>query len=189
METVPPEGLRVLWTHEQIAEGVDAIADALVSTYRDSPTVNLVPVMTGGMHFAAALSSALERRAPGKWLISPVFAAAYVADGSVTTPSIEFPAGFGGRVDADAPMVVVDDLLDSGTTMAALVARLSERSGGPVRVAVLIERDREREAFPHADFCAFHVREDDWLVGFGMDTGRRFRGLDAVYVRHRRDEG
>ncbi|MCA9857090.1 MAG: hypothetical protein KC458_07415 [Dehalococcoidia bacterium] len=189
METVPPEGLRVLWTREQIADGVEAIAEELVTTYGDAPTVNLVPVMTGGLHFAAALSSALERRAPGKWLISPVFAAAYVADGDVTTPSIEFPAGFEGRVDAAAPVVVVDDLLDSGTTMAALVSLLSERSAGPVRVAVLIERDREREVFPHADFCAFHVHEDDWLVGFGMDTGRRFRGLDAVYVRDTGDEG
>ena len=107
METVPPEGLRVLWTREQIADGVEAIAEELVTTYGDAPTVNLVPVMTGGLHFAAALSSALERRAPGKWLISPVFAAAYVADGDVTTPSIEFPAGFEGRVDAAAPVVVV----------------------------------------------------------------------------------
>lgn len=174
--------LRMLWSREEVLAGIEGIAEAMVERFRDVPAVNLVPVLTGALQFAAVLSFALERRAPGKWLIAPVFAAAYAGDGELVAPVIEFPAHFEQRIEADAPAVIVDDLLDSGTTMAALAGALRERGLGPVEVCVLIERLRPREADVVADFCALRVDHERWLVGFGMDTGRRFRGFDAVYA-------
>jgi hypoxanthine phosphoribosyltransferase len=180
-------GLRVLWTREEVVRGVESIADAMATAFRDSETVNLVPVMTGGLQFAAALSTALEHRAPGKWLISPIFAGAYAADGELGAPVVEFPARFEHRLEPNAPVVVVDDLLDSGTTMLELRAQLKERGLEPVHICVLIERVRERATPLRPDFCAFRLDGDDWLVGFGMDSGRRYRGFDAVYVRETHD--
>lgn len=177
----------MLWTREEVTRGIESIADAMAAAFRDAETVNLVPVMTGGLQFAAALSTALERRAPGKWLISPIFAGAYTADGELGAPVVEFPARFEHRLEPSAPVVVVDDLLDSGTTMRELRARLNERGLAPVHICVLIERMRERATPLHPDFCAFHLDSDAWLVGFGMDSGRRYRGFDAVYVRETHD--
>ncbi len=177
------EGHRVLFTREQVQAGVEAIADAMAAAFRGVDTVNLLPVMTGGLQFAAALSTALERRARAKWLLAPVFAAAYAGDGELTAPVIELPAGFERRIEPDAPVVIVDDLLDSGTTMAALVTELHRRGLHPVQICVLITRVRPRLAPVTADFSAFQVDDDAWLVGFGMDSDRRYRGLDAVYVR------
>jgi len=177
------EGLHVLFTRDEVLEGIERIADDMAQRFRDEPVVNIIPVMTGALQFSAMLSFALERRAPGKWLIAPIFAAAYAADGDLVAPVIEFPARFEKRVEPGAPAVIVDDLLDSGTTMAALATQLRERHLAPVHICVLIERVRQRVADIRADFCAFHLDREDWLVGFGMDTGRRFRGFDAVYMR------
>lgn len=178
------EGLRCLWSHEEITAGIDGIADRMLEDYAAFETVNLVPVMTGGMHFTAALTMALERRAPGKWLIAPIFAAAYLTDGDLSsTPAVEFPTSFEARIESDAPVVIIDDLLDSGTTMAALIGRLQNRGMHSVALCVLMTRIRERTVDIHPDYCAFEVPTDAWLVGFGMDSDRRFRGLDAIYAR------
>ena len=98
-----------------------SIAKSIAEYHDGINTVNIVPVMTGGMQFAAAFLTELERIRPGKWLVSPIFASAYSSDELLTEPTIEFPTTFDDRVDLQAPTVVVDDLLDTGTTMTKLM--------------------------------------------------------------------
>lgn len=178
-----PEGLRELVSAAEVRAAVESLADAIDEAFRDAPVVNLVPVMAGGLHLAAALSTALERRTPGKWLLAPIYASTYAADGELAEPHIDLTPRFDHQIDASGPIVIVDDLLDSGTTMSALVTLLRERGLDPVRVCVLIDKVGKRRVPIAADFCGFQLPEDAWLVGFGMDSGRRHRGLDAVYVR------
>ncbi|MGE3961533.1 MAG: phosphoribosyltransferase [Dehalococcoidia bacterium] len=183
-EGLVPEGLEVLWSTEDVRRGIEAIAGEVDAAFRDAPAVNLVPVLTGGLHTAAALSQALERRSPGKWVVAPVFASAYAGDAELgAATAIDFPPGFDGRLAPGMPTLVVDDLLDSGATMSVLLAALRARGLADVRLCVLIERVRERETPLHPDFCAFHLEGDEWLIGFGMDSGGRLRGLDGVYIR------
>lgn len=178
-----PEGLRELVSAAEVRGAVEGLADAIDEAFRDVAVVNLVPVMAGGLHLAAALSTALERRSPGKWLLAPIYASTYAADGELAEPHIDLTPRFDHQIDATAPIVIVDDLLDSGTTMSALVALLRERGLDPVRVCVLIDKVGKRRVPVEADFCGFQLPEDAWLVGFGMDSGRRHRGLDGIYVR------
>jgi hypoxanthine phosphoribosyltransferase len=178
--TAPTPRLRVLWSSDEVRAGIDALAARIAEAFRDAPVVNLVPVLTGGLHTAAALSAALERVAPGKWLIAPIFASTYVGDGVLEAPAIDFPERFDRAIDPSGPVVIVDDLLDTGTTMSALVRMLTARGLGPVRVCVLIDKPQRRAVPLEPDFFAFRTVDDCWLVGFGMDSGRRFRGLDAI---------
>ncbi|MDA0365513.1 MAG: phosphoribosyltransferase family protein [Chloroflexi bacterium] len=178
-----PPGLRMLWSTDAIRSGIERVADDVAAAFEAVGTVNLIPVMTGAMPFAAALATALEQRAPGHWLIAPVFASAYDGDSAVRTPVIEFPPTFDRRVDPDAPVLLIDDILDTATTMRALLAAFAVRGFPAVRVAVLIDRPTRRDTPLEPDFHAFTLDEDHWLVGFGMDSERRYRGLDAIYVR------
>ena len=181
--TEAPDGLRELVSAAEVKRAVEDLADAIHEAFRSAPVVNLVPVMTGGLHLAAALSTALEQRSPGKWLLAPIYASTYAADGELAEPHIDLTPRFDQQIEATGPIVVVDDLLDSGTTMSALVALLRERGLDPVRVCVLIDKIGKRRVPVEADFCGFQLPADAWLVGFGMDSGRRHRGLDAIYVR------
>lgn len=172
--------LRVLWNADEVRNGVLDLATRIAEAYRDAPVVNLVPVLTGGLHVAAALSAALERIVPGKWLIAPIFASTYAGDGVLERPAIDFPERFDRAIDPLAPVVLVDDLLDTGTTMSALVAMLDARGLAPVRVCVLIDKPQRRATPLQPDFFAFRTVDDCWLVGFGMDSGRRYRGLESI---------
>jgi hypoxanthine phosphoribosyltransferase len=176
-----PAAFRPLWSREQIAAAVDTVADRMVEAYREEPAVNLVPVMAGALPFAAALLGALERRATGKWLVAPVSASAYAADARVSEPVLEFPERFPRQVDVGVPAVIVDDLLDTGRTMAALGEALRARGFPQVDLCVLVDKTAARSVDVTPAFYGLRFAEDDWLVGFGMDHERRYRGLDAIY--------
>ena len=177
------EGLEILYSKNQILSAVTSIAKSIAEYHDGMNTVNVVPVMTGGMQFAAALLTELERIRPGKWLVSPIFASAYSSDELLTEPTIEFPTTFDDRVDLQAPTVVVDDLLDTGTTMTKLMKDIQSRGIPKVDLAVLIDRKRNQPKEIVPRFCGFQLKSDRWLVGFGMDSQQRYRGLEAVYVQ------
>ncbi len=183
--SIDPEldGLEILYSKHEILSAVASMAQSMADYYGNLSTVNVVPVMTGGMQFSAFLLSELERIKPGRWLVSPIFASAYSSDEVLTEPTIEFPKTFDNRVDFQAPTVVVDDLLDTGTTMTKLMKDIQSRGLQKVDLAVLIDREKNqpKEIIPR--FCGFQLKSDRWLVGFGMDSEQRYRGLEAVYVQ------
>ena len=65
-------------------------------------------------------------------------------------------------------VVVLDDVLDSGITAAFVAKTLTERGASSTSIAVLVEKNIERQLVPHADYAAFSAGEE-WLVGMGMD--------------------
>jgi hypoxanthine phosphoribosyltransferase len=177
------DGLEILYSKHAVQSAVASLAQSMVEYYDNLSTINVVPVMTGGMQFSASLLSELERIRPGKWLVSPIFASAYSSDEVLAEPTIEFPTTFDNRVDLQAPTVVVDDLLDTGTTMMKLMKDIQSRGIQKVDLAVLIDRKRNQPKEIVPRFCGFQLKSDRWLVGFGMDSEQRYRGLEAVYVQ------
>ena len=177
------DGLEILYSKHEILSTVASLARSMAEYYDNLSTVNVVPVMTGGMQFSAFLLSELERIQPGKWLVSPIFASAYSSDETLVEPTIEFPITFANRVDFHAPTIVVDDLLDTGTTMMKLMKDIQSRGLQKVDLAVLIDRERNEPKGIVPRFCGFQLKSDRWLVGFGMDSEQRYRGLEAVYVQ------
>ena len=177
------DGLEILYSKHEILSTVASLARSMAEYYDNLSTVNVVPVMTGGMQFSAFLLSELERIRPGKWLVSPIFASAYSSDETLVEPTIEFPITFANRVDFHAPTIVVDDLLDTGTTMMKLMKDIQSKGLQKVDLAVLIDRERNEPKGIVPRFCGFQLKSDRWLVGFGMDSEQRYRGLEAVYVQ------
>ena len=79
--------------------------------------------------------------------------------------------------------VVVDDLLDTGTTMVRLMKNIQLKGMKKVDLAVLIDRERSQPKDIIPRFCGCQLKSEQWLVGFGMDSEQRYRGLEAVYVQ------
>ena len=166
-----------LWSAEEVSAGIARLADELAQAYAAEDTVNVVPVMTGALHFASSLTMALERRAPGRWLLAPVFASAYGDDHATAGAEVLLPPGFAEQVRPASPTLVV---LDTGITMQRLLEVLSEHGLLSISIAVLVDKPHHRTIDCEPDYAAFTTDTDRWLVGYGMDHERRFRGLDAV---------
>ena len=81
----------------------------------------------------------------------------------------------------DRTVLVVDDILDEGITLAAIRARLLEMGARRVLSAVLADKDLGRAKPAHADFVGVTV-PNRYVFGFGMDAYGLWRNLPAIYA-------
>jgi len=101
--------------------------------------------------------------------------------GDVTTGGqlawiVEPRADVAGRV-----VLVVDDILDEGVTLAAIVQRLREQGASEVLSAVFADKNLGRSKPIAADFVDVHL-PNRYVFGFGMDVKDAWRNLPAVYA-------
>ncbi len=81
----------------------------------------------------------------------------------------------------DRVVLVLDDILDEGVTLAAVRARLLERGARACLLAVLVEKELGREKPVCADFVGLRL-PDRYLFGCGMDVKGAWRNLPAIYA-------
>lgn len=82
---------------------------------------------------------------------------------------------------AGRTVLVVDDILDEGVTMKAIVERLREQGASEVLSAVFAEKALGREKPIHADFVGVRL-PNRYVFGYGMDVKGAWRNLPAVYA-------
>merc|ERR1712032_1072811 len=91
-----------------------------------------------------------------------------------------------GKKDLEAPIqgkdvLLVDEMCDSGNTMASLKKLFQDRGAKSVRACCLLDKVARRTAQVKVDYVGFEC-EDEFLVGYGMDWAQRFRSLPDVCV-------
>lgn len=84
---------------------------------------------------------------------------------------------------ADRTVLIVDDILDEGTTLNAIVDYCRAHGAAEVLTAVLVDKQHDRKARPglKADFTGLDV-EDRFLFGFGMDYKGYWRNAPGIYA-------
>ena len=79
-------------------------------------------------------------------------------------------------------VLVLDDILDTGRTLHAVLGRLSEVSSPlSVEACVLLNKRRERAAHCVPRFIGFEM-EDEFVVGYGLDYRERYRNLPYIGI-------
>jgi hypoxanthine phosphoribosyltransferase len=164
----------VLFSEQEIAQRVDRMADDIA---RSKPErLLIVPILKGSFVFAADLMRACHRAG-----LSPEVDFMMLASYRESTVS-------SGRVDIlrdittdvrGRDVLLIDDILESGRTLAYAKDLLSARGARRVMTAVLLDKRGRRAAEIEADFKGFDC-PDKFVVGFGMDMGHAFRELPFV---------
>jgi hypoxanthine phosphoribosyltransferase len=88
--------------------------------------------------------------------------------------------------DLDCPIegrdvVVIEDIIDSGLTLTYLVDVLRRRNPRSLRVVALFAKDKPAAKTVAADIVGFRI-PDEFVVGYGLDAGRRYRNLPYLAV-------
>jgi hypoxanthine phosphoribosyltransferase len=78
-------------------------------------------------------------------------------------------------------VLVLDDILDEGVTLAAVKSRLLEQGAVVCHIAVLVEKDLGRGKPVAADFVGLRV-PNRFVFGCGMDVKGAWRNLPAIYA-------
>jgi hypoxanthine phosphoribosyltransferase len=78
-------------------------------------------------------------------------------------------------------VLLIDDILDSGRTIAFARRHMRERGASAVKVCVLLDKTSGRSDGEHADFVGFPC-PPAFVIGYGMDHAHKFRGLPFVAI-------
>lgn len=78
-------------------------------------------------------------------------------------------------------VLIVDDILDTGRTVKAVLARLKKLKPASIRTCVLLNKASRREVKIEADYAGFEI-PNFFVVGYGLDFAERYRNLPFVGV-------
>ena len=167
-------GLEVFLTADEVAARVTALADRLRT--RLDPRTVIVCLLTGGLWFAADLSRALASF--GLPLAFDCLWLASYGDGHESSGRCERLAGPQRSVDG-RPVLVVDDVIDSGLSLAEADRLLREAGARSVSAVVFARKPWPERRMREPDDAAWDAPER-FLVGYGMDAAGAWRGLPYI---------
>ncbi|MCI2106457.1 MAG: hypoxanthine phosphoribosyltransferase [Intestinimonas sp.] len=82
-------------------------------------------------------------------------------------------------------ILVVEDILDSGNTLSYLLELLKARKPASIRLCTLLDKPSRRTKPVTADYSGFSI-PDEFVVGYGLDYGEKYRNLPYIGVLKRR---
>ena len=80
-------------------------------------------------------------------------------------------------------VIVIEDIIDSGNTLARLMPMLKERKPADICVCTLLDKPERREVEVEVKYNGFNI-PDEFVVGYGLDYDQSYRNLPYVGVLH-----
>lgn len=164
---------RVLLQEAEIAARVAELGEAISRDYQgQEPT--LIGVLNGVVVFLADLLRHLDVACKLDFVTLSSYGDCHESSGEVTLlkePALPLEG---------ACVLVVEDIVDSGRTLAWLVEWLQERAA-EVRVCALLDKPSRRVTPVRLDYVGFEI-PDHFVVGYGLDFAQAYRNLPYVAV-------
>jgi hypoxanthine phosphoribosyltransferase len=165
---------RVLYDEPTILRRLDEIAAQIVADYQERD-LTVIAVLNGSLIFMADLL----RRIPLPLKLDCLSVASYhggtSTSGEVVFNQLALPDVAGRHI------LILDDILDSGVTLAAIGEKLRAARPLSVRLCVLLRKQKTRLRPVEADYVGFDI-SDEFVVGYGLDYLERYRNLPCIGV-------
>jgi hypoxanthine phosphoribosyltransferase len=165
---------RVIFDQPAIQKRLDEMAAQITTDYRERE-VTVLAILTGSLMFM----SDLLRRVPLPLKLDCLSLVSYhgkaQSSGQVIFKDVNLPDV------TDRDVLILDDILDTGHTLAAISEKLRTTKPRSVRVCVLLSKRKQRARNVDADYVGFEI-EDEFVVGYGLDFMGRYRNLPYIGV-------
>ncbi len=165
----------LLFTKEDIEQALDRMAKEIEAKLCDKNPI-IICVMIGGLvpmgHLLMRLDFPLE--------VDYVHATRY--RGAITGQQLEWRVSPNVNVKGRT-VLIVDDILDGGVTLSAIIDAIEKLGAEEIYTAVLVDKFHKREpnGLAHADFVGLAVA-DHYIFGYGMDYNNYLRNAPGIYV-------
>lgn len=164
----------VLISRDRIAQRVRELAAEIDRDHPDGP-VYLVGVLTGACFFLSDLAREMRRDAR----IDFVRVASY-GEGTTSSGRVRMTKDLDLKIEGQQ-VIVVEDIVDTGITLAYLRRLLEERQPRSLRIAALLDKPDRRQVPVQVEYTGFQI-PDRFVVGYGLDYAQDYRGLPDVCV-------
>ena len=165
---------RILFDEATIHRRLDELAAMISDDYRNSE-LTIIAILNGSV----ILMADLLRRIPLPVKLDCLSVASYHG-GSKPTGDPVFRQVLLPDV-AGRHVLILDDILDSGVTLATIREKLETAGPLSVRICVLLEKKKIRTRTIDPDYVGFEIA-DEFVVGYGLDYMERYRNLPCIGV-------
>lgn len=153
--------MKELISEDDIQRRIVEIADEINADYCDVPLLNLIIVLRGGCFFGIDLAKRLS--VPCR--LDYIRVTSYAGSSSTGVVSLLSDVKTDLR---NGPVLVIDDIVDTGFTMAWILRYLELKHPGSVRVAALLDKPSRREFEVPIHYLGFIV-PNVFVAGYGLD--------------------
>jgi hypoxanthine phosphoribosyltransferase len=172
------ERLVTLLSREQIAARVAELGAQIARDYADRKVV-LVLVLKGSFVFGADLARAMDHT---HCRIDFLGVRSY-GEGTESSGVVQITHDLSKPIE-DEDVIIVEDIVDTGLTIAHLLDLLRTRKPHSVRVCSLLHKPARSKVEVKIDYLGFTI-EDKFVVGYGLDWAERYRNLPYIGVVER----
>ncbi len=166
--------VKVLYDELAIADRTEALAKEIAAA--NPKELLVVAILKGSFMFAADLLRALYRA--GMEPQVEFFHLSSYLEGTVSSGAVKILRDIESSV-RDRDVLLVDDILESGRTLAFAKDLLVARGARRVLICTMLEKPGKRAVPVDADFVGF-VCPDVFVVGYGMDVAHCYRELPFI---------
>ncbi len=166
--------LKVLYTEEEIHRRVQEMGDELFEQYQGRDPL-FVGVLNGCFMFMADLVRASGLKSELEFIGLSSYRDATKSSGVVQITR-DMQRDITGR-----ELIIVEDILDSGNTLAFLTKYLMAKGAKSITIATLLDKPSRRQKAITADYVGFVV-PDEFVVGYGLDYAQVYRNLPYIGV-------
>jgi len=164
----------VLFSTPEIAAKVKEMAEAIRKAMGTEFMV--IALLKGGFVFSADLVRALHHAGCSPQI--DFLTLSSYGEGTESTGTVALAKDITDSVQGKK-VLLVDDILESGRTLAYAKELLLKHDASSVSIAVLLEKPGKRKVNFHADFVGFTV-PDKFVVGYGLDFANHYRELPFI---------
>jgi hypoxanthine phosphoribosyltransferase len=166
--------VRTLYRADQIGARVAELGAQVTSDYADK-TLVLVALLKGSFVFAADLSRAIDLPLSIEFLGVQSY-----GDDTKTSGVVQITQDLTRPIEG-SDVLIVEDIVDTGLTLAYICEQLAARGPRSVRVAALLHKPSRMKKPVEIDYLGFTI-EDVFVVGYGLDYAQKYRNLADICV-------
>lgn len=164
----------IMFTKQEIDMMVHDIAARINNDFDDDELVAVI-ILKGSVIFAADLIRCLTMNVKLEFMQASSY-----GDGTKTTGVIKIKKD----IDMDITgrnVLIIEDIIDSGRTLALLKEEMKKRGAKEVRIASLLSKPARREAEVEVEYIGNEI-PDEFVVGYGLDMGEKYRQMDYIGI-------
>ena len=166
--------LKVLLSEEEIKTRVAKLGEEIYDAFHDKNPM-FVGVLNGCFIFMADLVRAAQLKSELEFIGVSSYNNGTKSSGVVQITR-DLQRDISGR-----NIIIVEDILDSGNTLAFLKNYLMTKGAASITIATLLDKPARREKPIKADYVGFVV-PDEFVVGYGLDYAQQYRNMPYIGV-------
>lgn len=174
---IHPDCERLMFTEEQLRTRVREIAEQVDKVFADKRPL-VVGILKGSIIFYADFIRFLTMPVELDFMAVSSYGAGAVSSGKLNIKK-DLDRDVKGR-----DVIIVEDIIDSGFTLANLKALLTERGAASVTIVTLLNKAERREYDTAPDYNCFDI-ENEFVIGYGLDYNEQYRHLPYIGILKR----